>query len=198
LKDRYVCFESFEVCLLAFTGGDRLIEIIADVFPRTGAVSQRVPQEIGTGEIGWAAPLTEIDLFVAPDFAFALICGIDLCAVVAAIVKSLLELSGPCGMVSSIGSGSAPLALRSGVPWLSGRFHLPRQLHRSLSTSVRQASTPILQLVLSPVLQWTALLTCHPASGLSLQLPPCLSTFHPGPIPNSEKHSPNSPGKISN
>src|SRR3954468_10665930 len=38
----YVCVQSIEVCLLAFTGGDRLIEIVADVFPRTSAVSERV------------------------------------------------------------------------------------------------------------------------------------------------------------
>ena len=50
---------------------DRLIEIVADVIPRTGAVSQRVPQEVGTGEIGWAAPTTEIDFLIAPVFAFA-------------------------------------------------------------------------------------------------------------------------------
>jgi hypothetical protein len=31
--------ESFEVCLLALAGGDRLIEVIANMFPRTGAVS---------------------------------------------------------------------------------------------------------------------------------------------------------------
>jgi hypothetical protein len=71
LNDGYVCVESIEVCLLAFTGGDRLIEIVADVFPRTGAVSERVPQEIGTGEIGGAAPTTDIDLFIAPSLAFA-------------------------------------------------------------------------------------------------------------------------------
>ena len=66
LNDWHVCVESVEVCLLAFAGGDRLIEIVADVLPRTGAVSKRVPQEIGTGEIGGAAPTTEIDLLIAP------------------------------------------------------------------------------------------------------------------------------------
>jgi hypothetical protein len=57
LNDWHVCVESFEVCLLAFTGGDRLIEIVADVLPRTGAVSERVPQKIGTSEIGGAAQI---------------------------------------------------------------------------------------------------------------------------------------------
>ena len=52
-------------------GRDCLIEVVADVFPRTGTVSERVPQEVGTGEIGWAAPTTEIDLLVAPSLAFA-------------------------------------------------------------------------------------------------------------------------------
>jgi len=71
LNDRDVCVESFEVCLLALTSGDCFIEVIADVFPRTGAVGKRVPQEIGTSEIGWAAPTTQIDLLIAPGFAFA-------------------------------------------------------------------------------------------------------------------------------
>jgi len=31
LNDWYVCFENVEVCQLAFTGGDRLIEVIANV-----------------------------------------------------------------------------------------------------------------------------------------------------------------------
>jgi hypothetical protein len=65
-----VCVESFEICF-ALAGGDRLIEIVANVFPGTGAVSQRVPQEIWTGEVGGAAPTTEIDLLIAPGFAFA-------------------------------------------------------------------------------------------------------------------------------
>jgi len=46
LNDRDVRIESLEVRLLALAGGDRFIEIIADVFPWAGAVSQRVPQEI--------------------------------------------------------------------------------------------------------------------------------------------------------
>src|SRR5262249_33294211 len=71
LNDGNIGFESFEVCLLALAGGDCLIKVIADVFPRTGAVSQRVPQEIGTSEVGGAAPTTEIDLLIAPGFAFA-------------------------------------------------------------------------------------------------------------------------------
>jgi hypothetical protein len=71
LNGQDVCVESFEVCLLALAGGDRLIEILADMFPRTGAVSQRVPQKIGTSEIGWAAPTTEIDFLIAAGFAFA-------------------------------------------------------------------------------------------------------------------------------
>jgi hypothetical protein len=71
LNDRDVCVQSFEVCLLALAGGDRLIEIIANVFPRTGAVNQRIPQEIGTGKVGGSAPLTQIDLLIAPSLAFA-------------------------------------------------------------------------------------------------------------------------------
>jgi hypothetical protein len=77
VNDGHVCVESVEVCLLAFTGGDRLIEVVADVLPRTGAVSERVPQKIGTSEIGGAAPTSEIDLLIAPSvgshvlFAFA-------------------------------------------------------------------------------------------------------------------------------
>jgi len=42
LNDRDVCVERVEVCLLALAGGDCFIEVIADVFPRTGAVSQRI------------------------------------------------------------------------------------------------------------------------------------------------------------
>jgi hypothetical protein len=56
MNDRNVCLDSFEVCLPALLSGDCLIEVVADVFPRTGAVSQRVSKEIGTGEIGGAAP----------------------------------------------------------------------------------------------------------------------------------------------
>jgi hypothetical protein len=41
------------------------------MFPGTGAVSERVAQEVGTGEIGWATPTSEIDLLVAPSLAFA-------------------------------------------------------------------------------------------------------------------------------
>ena len=63
--------ESIQVCLLAFTGGDRLIDIVADVFPWTGVVSERAPQEIGTGEIGWAAPTSEIHLLITPSVAIA-------------------------------------------------------------------------------------------------------------------------------
>ena len=63
--------ESIQVCLLAFTGGDCLIDIVADVFPWTGAVSERAPQEIGTGEIGWAAPTSEIHLLITPSVAIA-------------------------------------------------------------------------------------------------------------------------------
>ena len=71
MNDRNVCVQSFEVCLLAVAGGDRLIEVVANVLPRTGAVSQRVPQEVGTAEIGGSAPTTEVDLLIAPGFAFA-------------------------------------------------------------------------------------------------------------------------------
>jgi hypothetical protein len=71
LNSRNVCVESVEVCLLAFTSGDWLIKVVADVFPRTSAISQRIPQEVGTGEIGGAAPTTEIDFLIAPGDAFA-------------------------------------------------------------------------------------------------------------------------------
>src|SRR5579871_1007342 len=71
LNDWHLGIESLEICLLAFTGCDRLIEVVADVFPRTGAVSERVPQKIGTGEIGGTAPTSEIDLLIAPSLAFA-------------------------------------------------------------------------------------------------------------------------------
>ena len=42
VNNRDVGVERLEVCLLAISGGDRLIEVVADVFPRTGAVSQRL------------------------------------------------------------------------------------------------------------------------------------------------------------
>jgi hypothetical protein len=71
LNDRNVCVESLKVSLLALSGGDRLVEVIADVFPWTGAVSQRIPQEIGTGEIGGAPSTSKIDLLIAAGFAFA-------------------------------------------------------------------------------------------------------------------------------
>jgi len=71
VNDRDICVESLEVCLLALSGGDRLIKVIANVFPRTGAISQRVPQEIGTREVDGAAPTTEIYLLITPGFAFA-------------------------------------------------------------------------------------------------------------------------------
>jgi len=71
VNDRDVCVESFEVCLLAFPGGDRPIQVIADVLPWAGTISQRVPKEVGTCEIGGAAPTTEIDLLLAPGFALA-------------------------------------------------------------------------------------------------------------------------------
>jgi hypothetical protein len=37
---------------------------------RTGAFSER-PQEVGAGEIGGQAPTPEVDLLIAPSFAFA-------------------------------------------------------------------------------------------------------------------------------
>jgi hypothetical protein len=57
--------------LLALSGGDRLIKVVADMFPRTGAVSERIPQEIGTDETGWAPSTSKIDLLIAAGFAFA-------------------------------------------------------------------------------------------------------------------------------
>ena len=62
MKDGYVALRASKYACLAFAGGDCLIDIVANVFPRTGAVSERAPQEIGTGEIGGAAPTSEIDL----------------------------------------------------------------------------------------------------------------------------------------
>jgi integrase len=47
-SDRNVRIECLEVRLLAFTGAC-LIKVVADVFPRTGAICKRVPQGIGTG-----------------------------------------------------------------------------------------------------------------------------------------------------
>lgn len=63
--------ESFEVCLLALAGGDRLVEVVANCFPRTGAIGERIPQEVGTGEVGRSAPTSEVNLLVAPGFAFS-------------------------------------------------------------------------------------------------------------------------------
>jgi|SRR5580658_10354330 hypothetical protein len=47
-----VCIESFEVRLLSLAGRDCFIGVVADMFPGAGAVSERVPQETGTGKIG--------------------------------------------------------------------------------------------------------------------------------------------------
>ena len=71
LNNWHVCVESFEVCLLALSGGDRFVEIVANRFPRTGAVSQRIPQEVRTSETGGTAPTSEIDLLIAPSLALA-------------------------------------------------------------------------------------------------------------------------------
>jgi hypothetical protein len=71
LNDGHVCVESLDVCLLALLGVDCGIEVIADGVPRTSAVSKRVPQEVGTGEVGGAAPTPEINFLVAPSLAFA-------------------------------------------------------------------------------------------------------------------------------
>ena len=71
LNDGNVCVESLKICLLPLLGVDCRIEVVANGFPRTRAVSQRIPQEIGTGKVGGAAPTTENDLLIAPVFAFA-------------------------------------------------------------------------------------------------------------------------------
>jgi hypothetical protein len=71
LNDRNIGVQSFEICLLALLGVDCGIEVVTNSFPRAGTVSQRIPQEVGTGEIGWAAPTSEIDLLVPPSLAFA-------------------------------------------------------------------------------------------------------------------------------
>src|SRR5580704_677401 len=47
-----VCIESFEVRLLSLAGRDCFIGVVADMFPGAGAVSERVPQETGTGKVG--------------------------------------------------------------------------------------------------------------------------------------------------
>jgi hypothetical protein len=41
LDDWDVGLKSFEICVLTLPGGDCLIEVVAAVFPRTGAVSER-------------------------------------------------------------------------------------------------------------------------------------------------------------
>jgi hypothetical protein len=43
LDDRNVCVESIEVCLLALLSFDCRIEVGADGFPWTGAISERIP-----------------------------------------------------------------------------------------------------------------------------------------------------------
>ena len=69
LSDRDVCIKSFELCLLALLRLDCRVEVVANGFPWARAVSQRIPQEVGTAEIGGTAPTSEIDLLVAPSFA---------------------------------------------------------------------------------------------------------------------------------
>jgi len=71
LNDRDIGIQSFEICLLAVLGVNCGVEVVANRFPRTGTVSQRIPQEVRTTEIGGAAPTSEIDLLIAPGFAFA-------------------------------------------------------------------------------------------------------------------------------
>ncbi|MFY9674229.1 MAG: hypothetical protein WAK13_07230 [Terriglobales bacterium] len=66
LNDRNVCVESLEICLLALLRVDCRVDFVADWFPGTGAVGERVPQEVGTGEIDRSAPTSKIDLLVAP------------------------------------------------------------------------------------------------------------------------------------
>ena len=41
--------------LLSLAGRDCFIGVVADMFPRAGAVSERVPQETGTGKGRWVA-----------------------------------------------------------------------------------------------------------------------------------------------
>jgi hypothetical protein len=59
------------MCLLALLGVDCRIEVVANRFPGAGAVGERIPQEIGTGEIGRSAPTSKIDFLIAPSLAFA-------------------------------------------------------------------------------------------------------------------------------
>jgi hypothetical protein len=70
-NDGNVCIERFKICLLALLSVDCRVEVVANRFPWTGAVGERIPQEVRTGEIGGAAPTTEIDLLMAPSLAFA-------------------------------------------------------------------------------------------------------------------------------
>lgn len=71
LNDGNICIESFKVRLLALLGVDCRIEVVVNGLPRTGAVGERIPQEVGTGEIGRSAPASKIDLLVPPCLAFA-------------------------------------------------------------------------------------------------------------------------------
>ena len=52
------------MCLLAHLGVNCSIEVVANRFPWTGTVGQRVSKEVRTGEIGGVAPTSEIDLFL--------------------------------------------------------------------------------------------------------------------------------------
>jgi hypothetical protein len=71
LNDRDIGIQSFEICLLPFLSVDCRVEVVANRFPWTRAVGERIAQEVGTREIGGAAPTSEIDLLVAPSLAFA-------------------------------------------------------------------------------------------------------------------------------
>jgi hypothetical protein len=48
LNNWNIGIESFKIRLLALAGSDCFVEVVANLFPWTAAVSDRVPQEIGT------------------------------------------------------------------------------------------------------------------------------------------------------
>ena len=54
--------------MLAVSGGYCLMEVVPHWFPWTRTVRERIPQAIGTGEVGGAPPTSEIDQ-IAPSLA---------------------------------------------------------------------------------------------------------------------------------
>src|ERR1700746_1540770 len=56
LNDRDIGIQSFEICLLPFLSVDCRVEVVANRFPWTRAVCERIAQEVGTCEIGGRRP----------------------------------------------------------------------------------------------------------------------------------------------